>query len=64
MHQENLDLSKGLARLLQEGFSDVKGAFKSALNQVGCLYPHVQISRDRVRFDQAMKDAIVVYLMD
>lgn len=64
MCQENLDLSKELAKSLQEGFFVIEDSFESALKQVRYFYPDVHISQDRVHISQAIEDGKMVSLMD
>lgn len=52
MRQQNIDLSKDMAKLIQEGFS----VFDGSLKQVEYFYPSIQVSWDQVRLYHAIED--------
>lgn len=60
MRQENLDLCKELAKLLQKGFYIIDGTFENSLEKIEYFYPDVHVSWGRVHLNQVIEDEKIV----
>lgn len=64
MHQENHDLSRKLAKLLQQELLFANGVLESILKQWEYFYPNIHVYWDRVPLNQGTKDGKMVSLMN